>query len=63
MKKNVEFYIFSVFFVVSFFIGMYVGNVETTKYIRKEAVRNNVAKYIVDENGNVEFVWLNLLPS
>lgn len=34
-----------------------VGSCEADKRVRQEAVKNNAAQWVADENGSVKFQW------
>lgn len=50
-----------IFIVISFFLGFLAGSVtsysDCQKKMQKEAVKQGVARYEVDAEGNVTFVW------
>ena len=47
----------SILFVL--ILGFSGGASFMLNYMKKEAIKNKVATYIPDENGNVKFIWLS----
>lgn len=47
--------------VIGFLIGVIVGNSTGRDFIRSDAVKNNIATWTNDENGEAKFEWIKKL--
>jgi hypothetical protein len=61
-KKDEKFWIISMSLlltaiIVALISGYMIGESSESKRLKTEAVRNGVARWILDNNGRVEFEW------
>ena len=57
MYDSDETFVYIAIFVLWGFFSAIVGSCETEKRIREDAVKNNVAQWVADENGAIKFQW------
>jgi hypothetical protein len=42
---------------ISFCVGLGIGSMYESNKIKKDAIKHNAARWVVDENGKVDFEW------
>lgn len=54
---DIESLMFAIVLLMLCVISATIGGCQADKMVRNEAVKNNVAQWVADENGAVKFQW------
>ena len=57
LEETEETFIFVMGFLMCCIVSATIGGCQADKMVRNEAVKNNVAQWVADENGAVKFQW------